>query len=257
MLLQNLSIFNENPLSVTGGGPYQHNTSSWTRRWGTSRNRFAGEGGFSQKCAVPDGYNPHYSPEPAIKDGGIASHMQILAEGDFASAPNLAGGKNAVVAIAGLGQFTNAEGSLITQLVAALAGSGEITDALLLGKLDAVAALAGSGDITAALGAMADLVADLTGEGTITNALFEGYGSMSATIYVNQSEATVTQIVDGVWNALVAEYDESGSMGEAMGAAGTAGDPWTTELPGAYSGDQAGNIIGKKLLTTGKFLGLK
>jgi len=108
-----------------------------------------------------------------------------------------------------------------------------------------------------ALGDSYKVVVDRDGSGTVSDALFEGYGSMSATIYVNQSEAEVTQIVNGVWNALVSEYDESGSMGEAMGAAGTAGDPWTTELPGSYTGEQAGNIIGKKLLTTGKFLGLK
>ena len=35
---------------------------------------------------------------------------------------------------------------------------------------------------------------------------------LSADIYVNQSEASVQQIVDGVWNAVASQYDTSGSM---------------------------------------------
>mgnify|MGYP003495902041 CR=1 FL=1 len=42
---------------------------------------------------------------------------------------------------------------------------------------------------------------------------------MSADIYVNQSEASVQQIVDGVWNALAASYNTSGTMWEAAQAA--------------------------------------
>jgi hypothetical protein len=36
-------------------------------------------------------------------------------------------------------------------------------------------------------------------------------------------------------------------MGEKMNAAGNAGDPWTTELPGAYAEGTAGDIIGNQI----------
>ena len=37
---------------------------------------------------------------------------------------------------------------------------------------------------------------------------------------------------------------DAGSTGEALNAAGGAGDPWITALPGAYAVGQAGNILG-------------
>lgn len=41
---------------------------------------------------------------------------------------------------------------------------------------------------------------------------------MSADIYVNQSTASVEEIAAAVWNALAAEYNTSGTMGEAAQA---------------------------------------
>ena len=67
---------------------------------------------------------------------------------------------------------------------------------------------------------------------------------MEAHIYVNQSEETVQQIVDGVWNALAASYNATGTMGEKMNDAGSASNPWTEVLEGAYT---AGEML--KLLT--------
>jgi len=42
----------------------------------------------------------------------------------------------------------------------------------------------------------------------------------------------------------------SGSTGEALSAAGGAGDPWITALPGSYSAGQAGYIVGNNLNAT-------
>lgn len=79
---------------------------------------------------------------------------------------------------------------------------------------------------------------------------------MEADIYVNQSEATVQQIVDAVWNALAAEYDLSGTMGEKLNGAGSAGDPWTTDLSSYNTAQTAGKIL-KEKLSKSQFLGLK
>ena len=70
---------------------------------------------------------------------------------------------------------------------------------------------------------------------------------MAATIYVNQSEATVQQLVDGVWNALVADYNNPNTMGEVMNNMGASSDPWTISLPGAYAPGEAGYILGNLL----------
>lgn len=57
----------------------------------------------------------------------------------------------------------------------------------------------------------------------------------------------VSQIADGVWDEALAGHAGAGSAGEALSAAGTAGDPWSTPLPGAYGAGTAGKIIGDNM----------
>jgi hypothetical protein len=58
---------------------------------------------------------------------------------------------------------------------------------------------------------------------------------------------TAADIADAVWDELLSGHAVSGSAGEALSAAGTAGDPWTTALPGAYGAGTAGKIIGDNI----------
>lgn len=57
-------------------------------------------------------------------------------------------------------------------------------------------------------------------------------------------------IADAVWDETLSGHVGSGSTGEALGAAGAAGDPWITALPGSYSSGQAGYIVGTNLNAT-------
>jgi hypothetical protein len=59
--------------------------------------------------------------------------------------------------------------------------------------------------------------------------------------------AAVTQVEDAVWDATLANHLDAGSTGEALNAAGAAGDPWITALPGAYGAGSAGFIVGTNL----------
>lgn len=61
------------------------------------------------------------------------------------------------------------------------------------------------------------------------------------------SGPTLTQIVDGVWDEPIAGHLTAGSTGAALNGAGSAGDPWTTPLPGAYGAGTAGFIVGTNL----------
>ncbi len=64
------------------------------------------------------------------------------------------------------------------------------------------------------------------------------------------TELTAEAIADQVWEELIADHSStSGSTAEALSNASSAGDPWSTPLPGAYAPDTAGDIIGN-LLTT-------
>jgi hypothetical protein len=58
---------------------------------------------------------------------------------------------------------------------------------------------------------------------------------------------TVQDIVDGVWDEPMASHLSGGSTGASLNGAGSAGDPWTTALPGAYGAGTAGNIVGNNL----------
>ena len=108
--------------------------------------------------------------------------------------------------------------------------------------LGLAANLAGSGDLSGSLSLLVPLLANLVGSGSLSGNL-KGTADLNATIYVNQSEATVQQLVEGVWNALAADYNNSGTMGQKLNAAGTAGDPWTTDLSGYNTTNTAGKII--------------
>lgn len=61
---------------------------------------------------------------------------------------------------------------------------------------------------------------------------------------------TAAQVADAVWDELLSGHAVSGSTGEALSAAGSAGDPWITALPGAYSAGQAGYIVGTNVNAT-------
>ncbi len=57
----------------------------------------------------------------------------------------------------------------------------------------------------------------------------------------------VQEIVDGVWDEAIAGHLGAGSTGAALNAAGSAGDPWGTNLPGLYVAGTAGHIVGTAL----------
>lgn len=61
---------------------------------------------------------------------------------------------------------------------------------------------------------------------------------------------TVTAIADQVWDEALAGHLTAGSTGAALNAAGAAGDPWSTTIPGAYGAGTAGKIVGDNLNAT-------
>lgn len=64
---------------------------------------------------------------------------------------------------------------------------------------------------------------------------------------VTIASAAVASLVDDVWDEAVADHLSAGSTGNALNAAGAAGDPWTTTLPGAYGAGTAGYLVGTYL----------
>lgn len=60
----------------------------------------------------------------------------------------------------------------------------------------------------------------------------------------------VAEIAAAVWDLTTTGHTTGGTFGAAMNAAGSAGDPWSTALPGAYSAGSAGYILGTNLNAT-------
>ena len=53
-----------------------------------------------------------------------------------------------------------------------------------------------------------------------------------------------TSVENAVWDATLASHLGAGSTGNALNAAGAAGDPWSTAIPGAYGAGTAGHRLG-------------
>lgn len=64
------------------------------------------------------------------------------------------------------------------------------------------------------------------------------------------SPPAASAIADAVWNETLTDHLGVGATGTALNAAGSAGDPWSTALPGEYGAGTAGKIIGTNLDAT-------
>lgn len=196
-----------------------------------------------KRDGFPTGTNIPYSIVMGDKGALLSSTTTISSDGELTG--NLAQGINISSNLTGSGTLT-ANLGLVVSLASSLVGSGNISAAALVGTVGLAATLTGTGNLTAGLNVIAFMTTILAGSGGLT-ANLKGTLSLEADIYVNQSEATVQQLVEGVWNALTATYNNPGTMGEALNNAGLAGDPWTATLPGTYTSGQAGHILGNLL----------
>jgi len=77
-------------------------------------------------------------------------------------------------------------------------------------------------------------------------------GAMAANTLTASALATdaVAEIADQVWDETLADHLGAGSTGAGLNAAGSAGDPWSTALPGAYGAGTAGKIVGDNVNAT-------
>lgn len=65
------------------------------------------------------------------------------------------------------------------------------------------------------------------------------------------NDPSLTEIAEAVWEEDLSDHSGVvGSTAEALGAAGSAGDPWSTALPGLYGSGSAGKIIGDNVNAT-------
>lgn len=112
------------------------------------------------------------------------------------------------------------------------------------------------GRLPAALvsGRMASDAVAISGSTTAADNVEANIGNLDATVSSRLATSgyatppTAGAIADQVWEETLADHSgTAGSTAAALNAAGSAGDPWNTALPGAYGNGTAGNILGNRL----------
>jgi hypothetical protein len=157
--------------------------------------------------------------------------------------------------------------AVATRTLTAASDSSGITTLLsrILGTLAAGTHNAQSGDSFARLGApnAASIAADIAAEAVKTAAILVDTNELQTdwanggrldVILDAASAPSAAVVAAAVWDEVLSGHLTAGSTGNALNAAGSAGDPWTTTLPGAYTGSQAGKILSDILVDTGTTL---
>lgn len=216
MLKQNTTIYAQYPFRLIGGVGVERTMWDQTER----RNKFLGEANFDKKCGVPSGHLAPSSWNLPQYSGGMATFTSINGTGVANASGAL--GLNGSASLSGAGDITSATAQLVISMVATLAGSSTLSTADLRGYLNAVANVSGGGTLTAAIGALAWANAALSGTGTISNATPYATGTLSANIR-GYSDLTPEGITDKVWNAVLANYQTTGSAGKALSTASSGG----------------------------------
>jgi hypothetical protein len=191
-----------------------------------------------KRDSFPTGTNPPYSLVMGDKGGLISATTTISGVGTVS--PYAVMGINMQSTLTGAGDLTSSS-SLVAQIAAALSGSGDLS-ASASGLVQIAASLIGSGNVTVGVSMLVAIQAALNG-GSSLDATMRGTADIGANIFVNSGTATTNDLVAAIWNAIAADNNNSGTMGQKLNGAGSAGDPWTTNLPASYADGQAGKIL--------------
>lgn len=168
--------------------------------------------------------------------GGMA--MRVQAEGTLAG--NLVPTYPMEIDLTGAGDL-DATAGLVVSMLLALAGSGSIT-ASITGRLNATLDLTGAGGLSASMQGVASMIVGLLGVGDL-DATIAAIGDMSIDIVVTGAGLSTANVGQAVWSALAAANNDAGTMGNKLNGAASAGDPWSTALPGSYASGTAGALL--------------
>lgn len=146
---------------------------------------------------------------------------------------NLSGSVGSVTG--SVGSVTGAVGSVTGNVggsVASVVGNVGGSVASVVGAVGSVTGNVG-GSVASVVGAVGSVTGNVGGN------VVGSVGSVTG--------LTNATVADAVWDEALAGHLTPGSTGEALNSAGSAGDPWNTNLPGAYAPGTAGFILGTNL----------
>lgn len=212
MLIGNYSVLNKTAGRFLSNVGFSAARANYTKT-NSNRNRFFGQAYWDLKAAQPNGNLPPSAWVLPQVSGGMSSYTLILGAGSLTS--GIAGGRNAEATLSGVGDLTGTA-ALIVSAIATLSGSGSINDADLRAFLNAVATLSGTGSLTGTVSAEGALGAVLSGTGDLAS-IIRAVGELSADLVIGASDPLSPQaLAAAVWNALAAEFNDTGSFGELV-----------------------------------------
>jgi hypothetical protein len=259
MLLGNRTVYQKSPVVFRNGNASSAAYSSIVinnfTQSGRNRNIFSND--FIHKVnSVPIGYSNPYNFLMAQKAGGIASLKQLSA--NISTIADVAAGKNAESNISASIVLSDAQMGLIVSAISDLSASISVTDAGIAAVLDMIAnGITASGSLNApTLGAISDIIANLIGSGEISSGtLNDSPGFMTSDI-TPYTELSPESLAAAVLNAILADYNASGSVGEALNNIGASSNPWDANMTSNSNPGTMGEQMAK-LLTIAKYMGLK
>lgn len=191
-------------------------------------------GGFAKTASAPDGYGM-MTPFPPLKAGAISAYddpvarlsitLDVLAGGPIGGTGGLTfsgeSGLSVVIKMEGSAAVATLTGnSMVLRLTVGLDGSGTFS---LTGtnNLALIVPFEGAGSVITMGQGATDLRGLLSMEGEWTP----------------YTELSPESLANAVLDALLVDHDGPGSVGAALAAAGSAGDPWSAVIDGELAGD--------------------
>lgn len=217
-------------LAMTPGNRSRYGSHCYTRSQQGASTVIAG-------TAIPAGGYPSNAFFPSQEAGEMS--MRSYNSGNLTA--DLYPSKSMSIDLTGSGDLS-AEAALVISMFCDMAGSGTLS-ASIVGLLNMSVDLEGSGDLAANLSGIGNMLIDLEGSGDL-EATIAAFGNMSIDIIVTGAGLSTANVGQAVWTALLQQFNENPDSAAAkLLAAGSAGDPWSTELPASYTGEQAGAIL--------------
>lgn len=257
-LIGNYSVLQKSCAQFTNGtstaGAYAAIAPSNYQKNGMTVNRFGGPTGYADHSTTPNGYTPPYSFVLAKKSGGLASYKTMTATVVSTDAL-LALGINTSADMTATISTVDAILALIVALDANLSADISVTQAQLAIILLLQADLTASGSITQAqLINVLNLAASASGS-IATTANITNLVNLSANIS-SLTELSPENLAAAVLNALLAEYNNPGTVGEALNNIGAAGNPWSALLSSNTTAGTFGKHV-QELLKKTTYIGTK
>jgi hypothetical protein len=197
----------------------------------------------TNRNACPNGARHPVAWKQPTKAGGLASANEATASFTFTATGNY--GRNIASQIDVAITVNQAALGLIVGGVASIPFSVIVNQAALGGTQNMAAGLVGpTFVINSNISAESGLATSATFSFTLNGSTLKATGSLAAEISGATEAITPATVAAEVWNSVSAVFNTAGSMGAKLNSAASAGDPWTTTLPGSYLPGTAGAIIG-------------